>query len=60
MNEFIKHPDSWWVIFGRRLVAGEELRDSDFYSSTTGKWEPCPCVGCVVGPNNVVWVRVRE
>ncbi|MBU4480122.1 hypothetical protein KKG48_01605 [Patescibacteria group bacterium] len=45
----IKHPLSSRVIIGQILKLSDTLEETDFYSSPTGKWEPCPKV--LVGSN---------
>lgn len=39
-----------------RLEEGIKVEETDFYLSTSGQWEPCPCPGGTVNPR-VVWVR---
>jgi hypothetical protein len=57
MMDVIYHPFAN-PIQGRRLQAGDVLRSTDVYASTTGKWERCPCAGAVLQTNvDVVWVR---
>lgn len=46
------------TIEGEILKPGEVLRDTDYYASTTGKWESCPCPGGKVREGlEVIWVR---
>jgi len=43
MNILHLHPrNQEEAVFGRCLRAGEELKKTDVYDSTTGKWEPVP------------------
>lgn len=61
MQQEIRHPISGEVIKGRLLTIGYIRYRGDLYSSSSGKWEPCPeaCLGKPVeeGLNNVLWVR---
>ena len=57
MSEY-QHPNSYAPIQGVRLVPGMELRATDRYASTSGKWEPCSSPGLVIQEGcAVVWVR---
>ncbi len=44
-------------IMGVRLQAGDVIREDDYYSSASGKWEYAP-IGLVIPKNSeFVWVR---
>lgn len=53
------HPDpSVPFIVGRQVMSGETLEPTDVYSSSNGRWEPCPCPGLILGEgHSVIWVR---
>lgn len=59
MVEQIQHPIATRAsVNGEILKPGAVLRATDVYSSTTGKWELCPCPGAVLPEGlEVVWVR---
>lgn len=55
------HPVSGSVIVGTRVLSGTKLEGRDFYDSTSGRWEPCPCVGQYYEqPNSTIWVRPEQ
>ena len=50
-----KHRISGKEIEGERLVAGTILTETDVYDSTDGNWLICPCPGCAVVDNDIIW-----
>ena len=56
---FIHSLDSSQVVCGRKLVAGETTRKSDYYESfATGRWEHPKVDGFIIQPGcTTVWVR---
>lgn len=55
------HTQTGIPLLGMLLVAGAQLRSSDHYDSTSGKWEPCPTPGVVLSENaSAIWVRPNE
>lgn len=45
-------------MIGNLLEAGDVLRPTDVYESTSGDWEPCPCPGLPIGEGVATrWVR---
>ncbi|HXK38413.1 MAG TPA: hypothetical protein VJ579_05095 [Candidatus Paceibacterota bacterium] len=56
------HPASLAYVYGTLIKPCTVLLATDVYSSSDGKWEPCPCPGVVLEclSDNVVWVRPAE
>ena len=45
-------------VTARRIRSGEVLESGDYYLSSNGNWEPCPCPGLVLGEGTACeWVR---
>ncbi len=58
VKEFVHHPVSGASIFGEVLGPGDEMKEGDMYSSSSGKWEPCPSPGLTIpSGGEVIWVR---
>lgn len=55
--EYYNNPYTKNVIFGARLQAGDRLKVTDIYASTSGEWEVCPCPGVVLGKTDTLWIR---
>lgn len=55
-----QHPKSGVSVLGMLLVNGATLCAEDVYDSTSGKWEPCPIPGIVLGNTQTLWVRPRD
>lgn len=53
------HPHTLAYVYGTLIKPCAVLEPTDVYSSSSGKWEPCPCPGIVLEClcNGVVWVR---
>jgi hypothetical protein len=45
------HPESRTEVHGCELEPGDILQKGDVYSSSNGRWEPCPCPGLVLLPS---------
>ncbi|HSX24430.1 MAG TPA: hypothetical protein VLG69_00460 [Candidatus Andersenbacteria bacterium] len=51
------HPVTDNCLVGLRLHPGANLRENDYYASTSGEWERNPCGTIELGTSEVLWVR---
>lgn len=45
---YINHPRTGHMFPVRPMNAGEEIKPTDFYFSSTRRWLEAPCAGCVI------------
>lgn len=46
------------MVAGNSILPGEVLEEGDYYYSSSGNWQPCPCPGAVLGEGTTCkWVR---